>query len=232
VHAVLVCGRLGARGILCSGPASPGTCGAGRPGDSVLGRGLIPHRGAGCLASFRIAGVAKGCCPGSARNGLPMRRRNRIALLGGRDAWLRRGFVRRFQAGQRLQRGTAFAIGSGRFAAAFQPEQAGLYRVHATARRGTTPLGTADRWVYVGGGDREFADPRLNEGFLRRVARASGGRYVRAADASRIVAALQSSVPKDAAPERRDLWHRPWAFMLVVSLLAGEWILRRRWGLR
>jgi uncharacterized membrane protein len=121
---------------------------------------------------------------------------------------------------------------SGRFAAAFQPEQAGLYRVHATARRGTTPLGTADRWVYVGGGDREFADPRLNEGFLRRVARASGGRYVRAADASRIVAALQSSVPKDAAPERRDLWHRPWAFALVVSLLAGEWILRRRWGLR
>ncbi len=122
--------------------------------------------------------------------------------------------------------------GSGRFTAPFQPEQPGLYRVHAAARRGATPLGAADRWVYVGGSDREFADPRLNEGFLRRIARASGGRYVRAADASRIVASLQSSVPKDAAPERRDLWHEPWAFALVVALLGGEWILRRRWGLR
>jgi uncharacterized membrane protein len=121
---------------------------------------------------------------------------------------------------------------SGRFTASFQPEQPGLYRVHATARRGTTPLGTADRWVYVGGGDREFADPRLNEGFLRRTARASGGRYVRASDAARVVSWLESGVPPDAAPERRDVWHQPWTLTLIVALLAAEWILRRRWGLR
>ena len=121
---------------------------------------------------------------------------------------------------------------SGRFAAALGPEQAGLYRLHADARRGTTPLGSADRWMYVGGADREFADPRLNEGFLRRVARNSGGRYVRAADASRVPGWLQATVPQNAAPERRDLWHEPWAFALIIGLLSGEWILRRRWGLR
>jgi hypothetical protein len=104
--------------------------------------------------------------------------------------------------------------------------------VHADARRGTTPLGTADRWMYVGGGDREFADPRLNEGFLRRVARDSGGRYVRAADASQVPAWLQAIVPQNAQPERRDLWHEPWAFALIVALLSAEWILRRAWGLR
>jgi len=123
------------------------------------------------------------------------------------------------------------AAGGG-FTAPFQPEQAGLYRVHASAHRGNTPLGTADRWVYAGGGDREFADPRLNEGFLRRVTRASGGRYVLAADAARVVAWLQSAVPQSAAPERRDLWHQPWAFALIIALLGAEWILRRRWGLR
>ena len=122
--------------------------------------------------------------------------------------------------------------GNGSFTAPFQPEQAGLYRIHAAARRGNTPLGTADRWVFAGGGDRELADPRLNEGFLRRVARASGGRYVRASDAARIVPWLQNAAPQNAAPERRDLWHQPWAFTLIVALLAGEWILRRRWGLR
>src|SRR6266849_3288251 len=121
---------------------------------------------------------------------------------------------------------------SGRYTAALGPEQPGLYRIHAEARRGTTPLGAADRWMYVGGADREFADPRLNEGFLRRVARNSGGRYVRAADAARVPGWLQATVPQNAAPERRDLWHEPWAFALIIGLLSAEWILRRRWGLR
>src|SRR5262249_53320022 len=79
----------------------------------------------------------------------------------------------------------------GRFRAAYRPERAGLYRMHADARRGSTALGAADRWMYVGGADREFADPRLNEGFLRRVARDSGGRYVRAAEASQVPSWLE-----------------------------------------
>jgi hypothetical protein len=120
----------------------------------------------------------------------------------------------------------------GRYTAALGTGQPGLYRIHAEARRGTAVLGSADRWMYVGGADREFADPRLNEGFLRRIARTSGGRYVRAADASKIATWLTETVPQNAAPERRDLWHEPWAFALVIVLLSTEWILRRRWGLR
>jgi hypothetical protein len=120
----------------------------------------------------------------------------------------------------------------GRFSAAVRVEQPGLYRVHAEARRGRTPLGAADRWMLVGGIDREFTSPRLNEAFLRRVARGSGGRYVRAADVAQIVPWLESAVPQNAAPEQRDLWHEPWAFAIIVVLLSGEWILRRRWGLR
>jgi hypothetical protein len=119
-----------------------------------------------------------------------------------------------------------------RFVAGVTPETAGLYRIHAEAKRGTTTLGGADRWFFVGGSDREFADPRLNEGFLRRLARESGGKYVRISDASRIVSDLRSTAPHSQEPERRDLWHEPWAFGLVIALLSAEWILRRRWGLR
>ena len=93
-------------------------------------------------------------------------------------------------------------------------------------------LGVADRWFYVGGSDREFADPRLNEGLLRRLARESGGKYVRASDAAGVVSDLRASAPQSAEPERRDLWHEPWAFALVIALLSAEWILRRWWGLR
>ena len=121
---------------------------------------------------------------------------------------------------------------SGRFTAAVRPTQPGLYQVHAEARRGSTPLGTADRSMFVGGAEREFTDPRLNEGWLRRAARDSGGRYVRAGDASKIPGWLSAAAPRNAAPERRDLWHEPWAFAAIIALLSSEWILRRLWGLR
>lgn len=120
----------------------------------------------------------------------------------------------------------------GHVAAAFEPKTAGLYRFHVEAARGNTAIGTADRTVYVGGHDREFADPRLNEGFLRRLARESGGRYVPASDAARIVPLIDDSARQRAEPEQRDLWQRPWTFALVIALLCVEWTLRRRWGLR
>jgi uncharacterized membrane protein len=121
---------------------------------------------------------------------------------------------------------------AGQYEARVRVDAPGAYRVDADARRGEDRLGRAVRWLNVGGLDREFADPRLNEPWLRRVAGASGGRYVRAAEASRIVDWLQEATPQPAAPERRDLWHEPWAFAVIVALLSAEWILRRQWGLR
>lgn len=122
--------------------------------------------------------------------------------------------------------------GGGQFTAALTPDRQGLYRVRAEAHRGSTSLGSSERWLYVGGADREFADPRLNESWLRRVARSSGGRYARAAEASQVLTWLQASAPQSGPPERRDLWHEPWAFAIIVLLLSAEWILRRQWGLR
>jgi hypothetical protein len=124
------------------------------------------------------------------------------------------------------------AESAGRFSAAFVPEQPGAYHVRVQATRGQETLGTSDRWMLVGSGDREFADPRLNEAWLRRVARATGGRYVRASDAGRVAMWLQETARQRAEPERRDLWHQPWAISVVILLLCAEWVLRRRWGLR
>jgi len=120
----------------------------------------------------------------------------------------------------------------GHFAAVFAPTRPGVYRIHAEATRGSTSLGTSDRTIYVGGSDREYADPRLNEGFLRRLARESGGRYVRANDASRVVSWLDDSARQNAESLQRDVWNRSWTLAMVVLLLCAEWTLRRRWGLR
>jgi hypothetical protein len=124
------------------------------------------------------------------------------------------------------------AAQTGRHTAAFRPDREGLYHVSVEARRGDAALGTSDRWIYVGGLDREFVDPRLNEGFLRRAARESGGRYVRASDASRLITWLQEAARQNAAPVQRDLWHEPWAMAALVLLMSAEWTLRRMWGLR
>jgi uncharacterized membrane protein len=121
---------------------------------------------------------------------------------------------------------------SGGFSAAFNPSDKGVYHVQADAARGATRLGSAERWFYVGGSDRELADPRLNEGVLRRIARASGGRYVPVADASRVVSWLGAQSVGRGSPEPHDLWQEPWMFGIAVALLSLEWILRRRWGLR
>jgi hypothetical protein len=77
-----------------------------------------------------------------------------------------------------------------------------------------------------------MADPRLNEDVLKRVAAASGGAYLRVADAGQVPALLAAVAPAPGSPRLEELWHTPWVFMAIVLLLASEWILRRRWGLR
>jgi uncharacterized membrane protein len=122
--------------------------------------------------------------------------------------------------------------GTGRFTGTAAPEIAGTYRVRVSARRGNETLGDADRWCFVGGSDPEFADPRLNEAVLRRLARESGGQYVAARDASHIVPDITKAAPQVLDPVRKDIWNSGWAFAIAVGLLASEWGLRRRWGLR
>ena len=120
----------------------------------------------------------------------------------------------------------------GRFAGDVQFDQPGIYKVSVDARQGSRVLGSGQRWILVGGADTEMADPRLNEDVLRRVARASGGRYVTAADAGDIPSLLASRQADPGEPRLQELWHNAWLFATAIMLLAVEWFMRRQWGLR
>ncbi len=122
--------------------------------------------------------------------------------------------------------------GAALFAATFTPEQPGLYRVSVTARRGRTDIGTASSTLLVGGADLEMAQPRLNAALLERIAAQTGGHVIEAGQIGRTVEALQRAAPSAALAARRDLWHSAWSLLLIISLLAAEWLLRRTWGLR
>ncbi|MBM3809214.1 MAG: VWA domain-containing protein [Acidimicrobiia bacterium] len=119
----------------------------------------------------------------------------------------------------------------GRYGVATRFEQAGVYRLNATATRGGRRVGTASRAILVGGADLEMTQPRLNEAVLRRLATDSGGHYVPAADANRLASLLRESRAGGGTPEMRDLWHNGWSVLAIVGLLAAEWIARRRVGL-
>jgi len=120
----------------------------------------------------------------------------------------------------------------GGFVARFRPKQPGVYGVTADAARGAAPLGSASTMLLVGGSDLEMTDPRLNMQLLQRVALASGGRLIAAGEGQALLTALGAGVPAARLAVQRDLWHTPWSFAALVILLGGEWLLRRRWGLR
>jgi uncharacterized membrane protein len=121
--------------------------------------------------------------------------------------------------------------GEGRYAVAVRFDSAGVYRLDASATRGRTVIGTTSRQILVGGVDMEMSQPRLNDAVLRRLALASGGRYVPADQAAVLPSLVTSAQLAPAAPQQRDLWHNGWSLAFVIGLLSAEWIVRRRAGL-
>ena len=118
------------------------------------------------------------------------------------------------------------------FAARMTPEQPGIYKVSARTRRAGAETDSAPLSFLVGGADLEMTDPRLNMPVLARLAAASGGRVLESQQIPVLLDALAANAPAAALAVRRDLWHNGWSLLTIVALLAGEWILRRRWGLR
>jgi hypothetical protein len=55
---------------------------------------------------------------------------------------------------------------------------------------------------------------------------------IEAEDIGALPAQLRAAVPAAVVAARRDLWHNGWSFAAIVLLLAGEWLLRRQWGMR
>jgi uncharacterized membrane protein len=119
----------------------------------------------------------------------------------------------------------------GRYSVATRFDQTGVYRVDATAARSGVRVGTASRPVLVGGVDLEMTQPRLNDAVLRRLAAESNGHYVAAEEADRLPSLLRESRAEAGSPEMRDVWHNGWSLVLIVGLLAVEWVARRRIGL-
>jgi uncharacterized membrane protein len=121
---------------------------------------------------------------------------------------------------------------AGAYAAPFRADGPGVYRVRADARQGARSIGSAATSMLIGGSDPEMTDPRLNQAVLQRLALRSGGRLVAAGESAAVADQLRAAVPAARLAVAHDVWQTGWSFAAILMLLIGEWLLRRRWGLR
>lgn len=126
----------------------------------------------------------------------------------------------------------AVAGPAGHYAAMYEPPAAGSFEVEASARIGEQTV-TAEKISFeVGRPNLEFEKLDLDENMLKNIAAETGGRYYHISTADELIDRLdRSSRNKRIVMERRLYWP-PGFWLVFVSALTVEWVLRRRWQLR
>ena len=80
----------------------------------------------------------------------------------------------------------------------------------------------------VGEPTREFEKLDLNEGLLRNIATATGGRYVPLLSFSKVSEIIRAR--QEEKIERKEIFlsNSPLLLVAFVLLITGEWVLRKR----
>ena len=108
--------------------------------------------------------------------------------------------------------------------------KSGSYHVEVTAHRESEVLGRESLVFHREDGVAESFHPEQNRELLQKIAQETGGKYWDLSDVSKLPAEITYSEAGITARETRDLWDMPIVFLLALALLAGEWLLRRKWG--
>lgn len=124
------------------------------------------------------------------------------------------------------------SIGGGQFAGAISDLAEGDYqlRLRATAADGGAvavhvPLHVAPS------DEAEMRNISGDPGMLQRIARSSGGQYFPIDQIGRLPERLIALRDSESQYSRLEIWNSPFMFTFVLACLAGEWALRKRFGL-
>jgi uncharacterized membrane protein len=119
---------------------------------------------------------------------------------------------------------------AGVFVGELAPPRSGTWYFEAVAQREGEPVAVARTSVLHESGQAEFFGFRRDSGTLRRLSKATGGRYFEAGELDGLDDALRYSSSGITETEYRPLWDAPAVFVLLLLLKSGEWLLRRRWS--
>ncbi len=123
--------------------------------------------------------------------------------------------------------------------ALLNPQEEADYVIQARAYRGDPDaieaelVDEASARFLVERTNLELADPLAHVGLLSQMAEMTGGRLLRP---DKLGSLLEELAERDQHVElervsRRDLWNHPLLLLLIVGLLTGDWVLRKRAGL-
>ncbi|MCC7051911.1 MAG: hypothetical protein IT355_01505 [Gemmatimonadaceae bacterium] len=119
----------------------------------------------------------------------------------------------------------------GEYAASFIPAASGLHTIRIASASGSDTVSAAPAWVNVAEPIDEYFGAERRDALLEQLARETGGRTYSPARAAEVARDLAYSRAGATEVRRLDLWDAPAVFLLVLLLLSGEWVLRRRRGL-
>lgn len=119
--------------------------------------------------------------------------------------------------------------GAGQYVNSFRPPRSGAYRISVPVPESSDVLQTTIDVVLP---NLEAQNPTQNVELLSNLTRDTQGRYLSLAE----ISTLPSLLPDQSQPiivdeQLRTLWDRGWLMLLLVMLLAFEWIMRRVWRL-
>jgi uncharacterized membrane protein len=118
----------------------------------------------------------------------------------------------------------------GVYAGEWSAEKTGSYVAEIIAGREQEELGRDVLAFRREDGVAENFHTSQNRELLEKLSEQTGGRYYTPGDASKLATEISYSEAGITTRETRDLWDMPVLFLLVLSLRASEWLLRRRWG--
>jgi hypothetical protein len=119
---------------------------------------------------------------------------------------------------------------AGTFQAEWTAEKPGSYGVEVTATRGPDQLGRDVLTFERTDGVAENFHTSQNRELLEKLSSQTGGRYWKADELARLPKEISYSEAGISVRNTKEIWDMPIVFLLLLGLMAGEWMLRRKWG--
>jgi uncharacterized membrane protein len=119
---------------------------------------------------------------------------------------------------------------AGAYTAAWTAQTPGGYAANIVATRSSEELGHDAVMFRREDGVAENFHAEQNRELLQKLSSETGGNYYKPENASRLGDEISLSDAGITVREVRDLWNMPAVFLLLLGLMAGEWFLRRKWG--
>ncbi len=119
----------------------------------------------------------------------------------------------------------------GSFAADWTAEKPGAYVAEVTAARGADELGRDVLTFERQDGVAENFHTEQNRELLEKLASETGGHYWGANELDKLSSEISFSEAGISVRNTKELWNMPIVFLVLLGLMAGEWLLRRKWGM-